>query len=245
MTLRTVVYLSVFGFGLMQGQSHAAETQGYQARAVIKAYDRAVLSAELAGKIAQMPKRMGETFKKGDTLVALDCAIFKAQRDKVSAEREAAQTKVENNRQLNKLNSIGKLEVAISEAELKKIEAELRIATLNTERCNIRAPYDGEVVALQANEHESVREQQPLIEILSNHQLEAEIIVPANWIGWLKETMPISLVMDETGKEIKTTIHRISPMIDPVSQTIQLRAKIQDNDAMAGMSASAKLTPIR
>lgn len=210
------------------------------ARAVVKPIDHGVLSGELSAKVAHIPKRMGDSFKKGDTLVAFECAIFKAQRDKVSAERELAQVKVSNARELNRLNSIGKLEVAITEAELKKVDAELRIANLNTDRCTIKAPYDGSVVGLQVNEHESVKEQQPLIEIVGNAQLEAEIIVPANAINWLKVGSPIRLLIDETGKEIQSTISHISPTIDPTSQTLQLRAKIQDSSVRAGMSATVK-----
>lgn len=214
--------------------------EGISARAVIKSLDRAVLSGELTAKVAHLPKRMGESFSKGDTLVAFDCSIFKAQRDKVSAERESAQVKVANARELNHLNSIGKLEVAIAEAELKKVDAELRIATLNTERCTIKAPYNGSVVGLQVNEYESVKEQQPLIEIVGKESLEAEIIVPANAINWLKVGTPIRLTIDETGKEITSTIAHISPAIDSTSQTLQLWAKVKDANVQAGMSATVR-----
>lgn len=224
--------------GLTSTAYAAGET--LTARAVIKSVDQVVLSGELTAKIAHLPKRMGDAFRKGETLVAFDCAIFKAQRDKVSAERALAQVKVSNAQELNRLNSIGKLEVAIAEAELQKVEAELRIATLNTDRCVIKAPYDGSVAGLQVNEHESVREQQPLIEIVGKENLEAEIIVAANAISWLKVGMPISLIIDETGKEIQASLSHISPAIDSTSQTLQLRTKINDKSISAGMSATAK-----
>lgn len=218
-----------------------AANESVTARAVIKSLDRVVLSGELTAKISHLPKRMGETFRKGDTLVGFDCSIFKAQRDKVSAERDLALVKVNNARELNRLNSIGKLEVSITEAELKKVEAELRIASLNTDRCVIKAPYDGSVVGLQVNEHESVKEQQPLIEIVGKESLEADIIVPANTINWLKVGTPIRLTIDETGKEIQSSISHISPTIDATSQTLQLRAKLKDASIQAGMSATVKI----
>lgn len=212
-----------------------------EARAVIKAIDRATLSGELVARIVKLPKRAGEGFKKGDNLVMLDCSVFEAQKDKVSAERQVAQVKVQNARQLNKLRSIGAVEVALAEAELKKSDAELRIASLNTQRCNIKAPYDGKIVRLMANEFEIVG-QQPLIEIVGTQRLEAEIIVPAQAINWLKTGSPVQLKLDETGKEVTADISYINPVIDPVSQTLQLRSILNNvQDAVPGMSATVKL----
>ena len=223
--------------------SETGFSEELEARSVIKTIDRATLSGELVAKITKIPKRMGESFKKGDNLLVLDCAIFEAQKQKVSAERDLAKTKVKNARELNKLRSIGAVDVALAEADLRKSEAELRIAMLNTDRCAIKAPYDGEVVNLMVNEHEIVG-QQPLIEIVGTTRLEAEIIVPAKWISWLTVGTKLTLTLDETGKQIPSQISYISPAIDPVSQTLQLRASLNNlQGVMPGMSATAKFEP--
>ena len=223
--------------------SEAGFSEELEARSVIKTIDRATLSGELVAKIIKIPKRMGESFKKGDNLLVLDCSIFEAQKQKVSAERDLAKTKVKNARELNKLRSIGAIDVALAEADVRKNEAELRIATLNTDRCAIKAPYDGKVVNLMVNEHEIVG-QQPLIEIVGTNRLEADIIVPAKWISWLTIGTKLTLTVDETGKQIASQVSYISPAIDPVSQTLQLRASLNNvQSVMPGMSATAKFEP--
>lgn len=212
------------------------------ARAVIKTLDKATLSGELVAKIIRIPKRMGERFRQGDPLLVLDCSVFQAQKEKVQAELDLAKTKVANARLLKKLNSIGAVDVALAEAEARKSAAELHIAELNTQRCTIKAPYDGIVANVMVNENEIVG-QQPLMEVVGLKRLEADIIVPADSIRWLKTGAPVALTIDETGQAVNAEVSFISPSIDPVSQTLQLRAILKDvNGIIPGMSASAHLT---
>ena len=103
-------------------------------RVVVQSLMQATLSAEIAARITRMPFRDGDAFRKGDVLVAFDCDIFEAQRDKVEAELKAAQAKLDNDRQLAATRSIGALEVILSEVSLQRAQAELRMARINTDR---------------------------------------------------------------------------------------------------------------
>lgn len=51
----------------------AAQTT--HARGLLVATHKATLSSELAARVVELPKKMGESFKQGDTLVALDCRL--------------------------------------------------------------------------------------------------------------------------------------------------------------------------
>jgi RND family efflux transporter MFP subunit len=212
----------------------------YEARAVIKALDRAVLSGELAAKVKRLPVRPGESFVKGATLVELDCDLYQAQADKVSAEVRAARIKRDNATELSTLNAIGQLDVALAQSEYAQALAELHIARLNTERCTIKAPWDGKVIGLHINAHENVRQQQELIEIVSDLTLEAEVVVPAAWLNWLKPEQSISLRVDDREHPVAAVVSAIIPAIDTVSQTVLLRATItQESELIPGMSATA------
>lgn len=220
--------------------SGPAAAEGPEARAVVKSLDRAILSGELAAKVVALPKRSGERFKKGDLLVGLDCELYKAQREKVAAENKASEIRLRNAEQLNELASIGALDVALAQSEFNQTRAELKIAHLNTRRCNIRAPYNGRVVNVLVNRYENMRQQQELIEIVSDKRLEAELVVPANWLKWLKAGIGFKMKIDETGGTHNATVVAINPAIDPVSQTLTLRARLADSETLIpGMSATA------
>lgn len=212
----------------------------HEARAVVKSLDRAVLSGELAAKILSLPKRPGDHFNKADLLVSLDCKLYQAQTEKVAAENRAAKIKMQNTEQLNKLHSIGALDVAMAYSEYEQTAAMLKIARLNTSRCEIHAPFSGRVVALYVNQHENVSPQQQLIEIVADQHLELEIVVPATWLRWLTTGAQFSATIDETGRTHKATVVTLNPVIDPVSQTIIARAQVDNCDTLIpGMSATA------
>ncbi|MGE3301398.1 MAG: hypothetical protein AB7I39_13320, partial [Arcobacter sp.] len=44
-------------------------------RAVIVSLDRTVLSSEIAGEIVELSKFEGDSFKKGESLIKIDCSV--------------------------------------------------------------------------------------------------------------------------------------------------------------------------
>ncbi|MDX1353324.1 MAG: HlyD family efflux transporter periplasmic adaptor subunit [Thiomicrorhabdus sp.] len=213
--------------------------QSMEARAVVKAVDRAVLSGELVSTVVSVPKKMGDSFRKGQILVRLDCRVYEAQLSKVQSEVKLADLKLKNAKKLNELRSIGALEVALSEAELEKARAEMQIARINAQRCYIKAPYDGKVVKVLVNEQERAG-QEPLIEVIGTKRLQAEIIIPGKWVKNIKLNQKVNLSIDETGETVEAKVTGLNPTIDGVSQTLEVRAELlQTKGIVAGMSATA------
>jgi membrane fusion protein, multidrug efflux system len=231
--------VSVVAVAMLLANQLMAET--LNARGLLVATHSATLSSELAALVVGLPKKMGESFKQGETLVALDCRLFDAQQDKVSAEVKVAQIRLENTKQLNQLRSIGTLEVAIAESELQKVMAEQRIAQLNVERCNIKAPFDGVVEQVDIHRFEVVQQQQALLKVVGRAQLEADIIVPAEWMAWLKVGKKLQLQAEETQHTLQAFVSHIGPSVDPTSQTVQIRATIKSvpSSVLPGMSVLA------
>ncbi len=232
---------SWFGALLLWVLPFSLQSAELKARGMLVAVNKATLSSELAAQVVAVPKKMGESFKKGDVLLKLDCRLFQAQLQKVKAESKVAELKLQNTLQLSKLNSIGTLDVAIAEAELQKAQAESAMATLNVDRCDIKAPFHGVVEQVNVQAHEVVQQQQALLKIVSIHRLEAEIIVPADWMRWLELNKPIVLQVEESQQTLAAVVSYIGPSVDPTSQTIQIRARIKEIPAkvLPGMSVVA------
>lgn len=226
--------------------SYTIRADGLQARGLIRTLDNTTLSSELTSRVISLPKRMGESFKQGDVLAELDCRLFEAQRQKVSAELKSVKLKLGNARKLSDLRSIGTLELALAESEVQKTRAEFDIATLNTDRCHITAPYDGRIEHVLVQEYETVQQNQEMLKIVGNQRLEAEIVVPADWLKWIASGQPVLLQSSETGQLLSAQVSYISPAIDPTSQTLQLRARLPDQTTESiypGMSVLATFHP--
>ncbi len=215
--------------------------EDFSARAVIISLDRTILSSEIAGEIIELSKYEGDSFKKGDSLIKIDCAVYNAQKRKIEVEKEISRLEHEKNKKLDTYGSIGTFEIQISQENYNKQKAESDIASINVSRCNIQAPFDGRIASKKVSKYQSVKPQDELLEIVSLDNLEARVVVPSSWLVWLKKGMDFDLNIDETKTTIKAQVVQIDSIVDPTSQSISLRAKLLKpyDNIIPGMSATA------
>ena len=208
--------------------STQAHSQDMESRALVVASQEAVLSSELAARIKNIAVKEMQRFKKGDLLIQFDCSLYEAQKDVVSANANGALIKLKSDEQMLQMRSIGKYELELSISEYEKAKSELRIAELNVERCQIKAPFDGAVEEVVVNTFETIQPQVELMKIIQTDILELEMVVSSEWISWLTIGHPIKVYIDEIQKEFNASISGIGANVDPVSQTIQLKGTITD-----------------
>ena len=209
-----------------------------ESRALVVASQEAILSSELAARIENIAVKEMQRFNKGDLLIQFDCSLYEAQKDVVSANANSALIKLKSDEQMLQMRSIGKYELELSISEYEKAKSELRIAELNVERCQIKAPFDGAVEEVVVNTFETIQPQVELMKIIQTEVLELEMVVSSEWISWLKIGHPIKVYIDEIQKEFNATISGIGANVDAVSQTIQLKGTITDTSTalLPGMS---------
>ena len=220
--------------------SIANETR--EARALVSATEKVLISSEIAARVEKINFLLGDAFKKGDVLISFDCKLYKAQREVIQATYDSSKIQLENDKELLEMRSIGKLQYQLSESALKKAEAELNIANFNVERCEIIAPYDGKVMDVYTSIFTSIEQRQPLMDIVGDGLLEAEIVVPSNWLQWLKKNHEVKITIDETGETLDASIISLGAAVDAVSQTIELKAQFKKKyeNLIPGMSGIVK-----
>ena len=209
-----------------------------ESRALVVASQEAVLSSELAARINSISVKEMERFKKGDLLIQFDCSLYEAQKDVVRANENSALIKLKSDEQMLQMISIGKYELELSISEYEKAKSELRIAELNVERCEIRAPFDAAVEEVVVNAFESIQPQVELMKIIKTDVLELEMVVSSEWVSWLTIGHPITVYIDEIQEEFNASISGIGANVDAVSQTIQLKGTITNASSalLPGMS---------
>ena len=89
-------------------------------RGVVKATAQATLASQVQGRISQLPFKEGQRFKKGALLVALDCSKYEAELASVQAEHRGKKKTYENNLRLAKHDSVGTLELDVSQSRSRK-----------------------------------------------------------------------------------------------------------------------------
>ena len=166
-----------------------------------------------------------------------------AQFEKAKAQLSIAERNALTNEKLLKLGAAGRIEYENSLSEFQKVKAEVSELEVVLSRCITKAPFDGHVVEQRARVQQFVPSGQPILEIIDNSALELEFIVPSKWSSWLSENSQFNIHMDETDKDYPAKVTQVSAKIDPISQTIKIRAAIQGDflELRPGMSGTVNI----
>lgn len=202
------------------------------------------LAAEIGAKVSRLPLLEGATFKQGQTLIQFDCILQQAQLSKAKAALTATQKIWQANKRLAELNSVGKVELEISEAEVLKAQAEVAANSAVLGKCSVSAPFTGRIAEQKVREQQYVQPGQPLLEILDDSALELEFIVPSKWLIWVRPGSAFQVKIDETGKTYPAKVQRTGARVDPVSQSVKLNAVIDGkfSELITGMSGKVLMT---
>lgn len=214
-------------------------------RVQITAVTATTIGAGMAGRLAQFPLRDGERFKEGQVLARFDCAAQEGALARARAGQEKRRKVFEVQEKQRQLGTNSALEFEVAAAEVREAGAEVAAAQALAGRCLLAAPFAGRVAAVMAREYQYVAEGAPLLEILSDRDLELEMMVPSRWLAWLKTGTRFEVTVDETGRTYPATLARMSGKVDAVSQSIKVYGRLAGggDDLLPGMSGRALFKP--
>ena len=208
---------------------------------------QANISAAISATITFIGPNNGDSFKKGDTLVAFDCGIYDAELNRAKAVTEAARDTLHVKQKLARSGSVSKLQEILAAAEVKKTQADVVVSQARVAYCLVPAPFDGRVVRRIANAYETVSPRDPLIEIVDDHSVEIRVFVPSRWLRKLGKGTNFLFHVDETGSALSATVIATGASIDNVSQLIELRARLvgpRPVNLLSGMSGDADFSAL-
>lgn len=225
------------------GPGWEPEQPSLNVEAVLVPRQITVISSSQDGRIADIPVGHGDTFKKGDLLIAYDCADLEAEADIVRMQQDLTRRKVEGSDKLFKLDIISDLDRIGAQVEDKQAMAKAKLYEARLTDCQIRAGFDGRVTNRLANPGEYTRTDRVLLEVASNEPLQAEFLVPSKWLRWVNTGAPVSITIGETDQTYTAKIQRIHGEVDPVSQSIQMIATLDpyNDPLLPGMSGQATI----
>ncbi|HNQ91757.1 MAG TPA: efflux RND transporter periplasmic adaptor subunit [Alphaproteobacteria bacterium] len=201
-----------------------------------------VISSSSDGKISNIPLENGDHFKKNDVLVRYDCADLEAEAEMIGMQKQLTETKSKNVAQLFKLDIISDIDRLGAQTEDKQLAAKIKMYEARLNDCIIRAEFDGVVTKRLANEGEYTRTDRVLMEVASGDPLNIEFLLPSKWLRWINVGAPITIDINETGRTYNAKIIRIYGAVDPVSQSIQIRAALDSYQDLLLSGMSGKVT---
>ncbi|MBI3229038.1 MAG: efflux RND transporter periplasmic adaptor subunit [Burkholderiales bacterium] len=210
-------------------------------RVLIAAEQESVLAAQMAGRIELVNVTLGSNIKSGQPLIRFVCEEQDAHLKMAKAEFAGAQQTYESKIKLQALQSVAEVEVQQAAANAEKFKAQIQLYQAQLKLCHINAPYSGRVTKIHVKPFESVNAGQPLIDIVNDRKLKAQLHLPSNWMAWLKPGAPFTMQIDETGKSYEAKVARINGKVDAVSQSIEVEGEVVGNleGLLPGMSGQA------
>ena len=222
-------------FALSLGASVHAEdwSTEYCLLAPIKDTSVAFSGREIVKDVAV---ELGQRIQEGDVLMQLDTAGLPARLDRSLAELQQAE------RAMNRADQLAGVMIAEEReqrgTELAVRQAAVREIELEIERLTIRAPHEGIVVEILAEEGELL-EENTAVRIVRLESLLVEIDMPSDRFGQYKPGQELVLTT-ERGTLAIATINFIDPIIDLASQSFRINAVLDNQGGafIAGTSCS-------
>lgn len=241
-TLLASIALAVgAAYGATAQQAGGQQAGGTSVRAQLTARHSTVLSSEIAGKIMTLPVREGQSFREGDIIASIDCGSYEAKLAQADAQASAAERKAEALKLLDVRRAARKIDVDLSVIEIEAVRAQRQLAAIDVSRCRIAAPFSGRVAETKVQRFQYVQAGQPVIDIVSDRDLEVELLAPSLWLSWLRVGTGFTIHIDELGEAFPATVTRLGARIDPVSQSVKVYATIDGASSvlLPGMSGLA------
>ncbi len=216
----------------------------------VRAFQDAVLSFEVSGKIATMPGREGFNVDVGDTLATLDTARIAT--NLAAAEAELARIDADREMALLRKNRLAELEAeglaskqAFDEARLAEqaltaarqaTNARLSNAQLDFEKSTLRAPYSGHVAQRFVNEGAVVAAGTPVLRLVADSSKEVHVGVPMEFKNQLRIGGYYDLQID--GLPVTGTLRAVRTDVDASTLTVSAVIVLPtESRALAGATA--------
>ncbi len=247
--------------------SAAPATPILSASGYLVARRKAVVSAKIQGRLAELDVDEGSWVTEGQVIARLDNADLQAQIEVARAGVQQATADLgEKQRQLRLTQGLAtegvvsqdQLQAAMSrvrvaEAALSQSKASLSLAEANFQNTVIRAPFAGVVVKKMAEVGESVAPIPPgvnlstssgaIVGIADMATLEAEADVSETNIAKLQRNQPARISLDAIPDHTyRAVLRQVIPTADRTKATVMVKVRLLEKDANLRPEMSAKVT---
>ena len=228
---------------------------------------KAVVSAKIQGRLAELPVEEGSRVREGQILARLDSADALAQVARARAQVQGAEAGLaESGRQLRVAEGLAREQilatdaleaarsrVAVASAALAQARGDLQWGEALYQNTLIRAPFTGTVVRKMAEVGESVAPIPPGINISTSSgaivaladldTLEVEVDVSESNVGKLSSRQPAEVTVEAfPERRYRAVLRQVIPTADRTKATVQVKVTILDKDAALKPEMSAKVT---
>lgn len=206
--------------------------------AEVRAFDQARLAAGASGPVVELAVREGRAVAEGDLLLRVDPEPAAARLSVARAEARETQVALERaERELVRVQSVrdgvvsaseldrARTEVATLQARLGRQQAAAREVRVLRDRHELRAPFDGVVLATLVSEGDWVEPGQPVMNLVSNERVDLRVDAPFDLARQLHQGDEARVVYGDGVTAARVV--GVAPSLEAVSRTSVVRLEPQ------------------
>ena len=215
----------------------------YEAVGTVTARTASTVSSKLMGVIQAVHVREGDLVKKGDLLVTIDQRQVTAHLAKAQARAEVAAKEYKRFQQLLETQSASQQEFERAEAQYRQAQAAVAAAMVSTKDAQVRAPYDGRVVAKMVNSGDLASPGTPFLSLEQEGLYCTDLVLPERHIQSVQVGITVKVVVPAmNNREFDGEVGRIVPMADARSRSFQVKVSMPEGpDYKSGMFARVSI----
>ena len=215
----------------------------YEAVGTVTARTASTVSSKLMGVVQAVHVREGDLVKKGDLLVTIDQRQVTAHLARAQATAEVAAKEYKRFQQLIETQSASQQEFERAEAQYRQAQAAVAAAMVSSKDAQVRAPYDGRVVAKMINSGDLASPGTPFLTLEQEGLYCTDLVLPERHIQSIQIGITVKVVVPAMkNREFDGEVGRIVPTADARSRSFQVKVRMPEGqDYKSGMFARVSI----
>jgi len=195
---------------------------------IVKAWVRLDVLSEVQGRITQLSVKEGDTVRKGQLLAKIDARDYKNALLSIKASYKAALSSVNRLKELHQkqLATQSQLDEAVS--RMDSLKANMDTASLNLERCAIRAPISGIINLRYVEKGQYINMADQILEVIQFDRVKIAVGIPESDVDAVRGLDRFHVTIDALDKTFTAIKYFLSKTADESARLYNLEM-IVDN----------------
>lgn len=212
--------------GILVSKSDLEE--GLFAIGTVLANEEAELRPEISGKIINIFFKEGSRVQKGDLLVKLNDADYRAQLNKLESSLRLLNEKASRQTKLFELNGISRQEYDESLNQVDALKSDLQYIRAQIEKTEIRAPFSGQIGLKNISEGSYASVNFLIATMQQLNPVKIDFAIPEKYIDQVKSGKIITFTLEGDSTIHTAKVYAIEPKVESATRTLKMRA-LADN----------------
>ena len=183
------------------------------------------IRSEIAGRITSLNFKEGQRVRKGQLLFTINADETRAALQKQAYNIKLYEDQEKRERTLLEKEYISQQEYEQANNQLLTARAERAALNATLVKSNVRAPFSGQLGLSTITVGTYVSPNTPIVALAQTRPVKIDFAVPSRFAAQVRVGDTVRVTDEATAKEYAARVYALNPQLDPVSRTLQARAR--------------------